>query len=423
MEQHRPSTEAQASCLKMSARGDLPRTILDLPDDVFTEIFDLINAGSLMLVGSDIMPLLLSHSRFLEAAQVRVLRHQSYIKSYSAVTIDTVYGSGYDMYGEDGVSRIEEMPSSTTFDSAVMMLIAMHKDLMLGAYVRSLNYIVCPEASVQGADRRRAALEEFGSSEVSLQAWLDGLEPVVDTQAARDTWVRHLLARDNGEGLAILLKQLPQLQLLRLAGYRYRWLGLSGVFAEGARVNHATRFGQYSGRSPLPSLDIQRLVLCNVHRIPDAFFAFEGKLHATQSIRQLVIHCDAVVEFADLDLRSIRGCCDDCAWLKIPDIKVYGYQGGISNLANAIRRVQPDGFRRMEVVFSMRVEGGIPQAVSEIGPSFKIAGLQKPTFSNESWKRIKMVLIRGEDRKHDNPKGSQSKARPSLRMSQDEFET
>lgn len=108
------------------------------------------------------------------------------------------------------------MPSSTTFDSAVMMLIAMHKDQTLGAYVRSLNYIVCPEASVQGADRRRAALEEFGSSEDSLQTWLDGLEPVVDTQTDHDTWVRHLLARENGEGLAILLKQLPQLQLLRL---------------------------------------------------------------------------------------------------------------------------------------------------------------------------------------------------------------
>lgn len=96
MEQLRPSTETQASCLKMSATGDLPQTILDLPDDVLTEIFDLINARSLMLVDSDMMPLLLTHSRFLEAAQARDLRHQSYIKTYAAVTIDIIYGSGYD---------------------------------------------------------------------------------------------------------------------------------------------------------------------------------------------------------------------------------------------------------------------------------------------------------------------------------------
>ena len=416
------SSETQAIYLKMASATVMHRTVLDLPDDILTIICDFVNAEGRMFVDADLMQLLLTHSRFLQAAQARIQRHQSYAETCKSVTIDTTYGSSYDMHGEDSASQMGKTPTNTTFDSAVMMLIAMHKGEILATYVRSLNYIVSPEEMVQGVNRRKVALEEFASSEDSLQEWIDSLEPMVDTQAQYDLWVRHLLDRDDGEGLSILLEQMPHLHTLQLGGYRYRWIALSGLFARSALANYASNFEQYSSKCPIPSVNVRRLVLSNVHSIPDAFFAFEGRLQVTQSIRQLVIHCDPRANQPGSFFWWFRTPRDDDAWLKIPDIKIYGYQAGFSNLGNAIRRVQPNGFHRLEVVFSMPIEGGVRQAKSEIGPSFRIVGLQRPAFSNEAGKRIKMVLNRDHDRKHDNPKGSRSKARPSLRMSLDEFE-
>ncbi len=82
------------------------------------------------------------------------------------------------------------------------------------------------------------------------------------------------------------------------------------------------------------------------------------------------------------------------AWLKVPDIKMYGYRGAPSKLRNAIQRVQPQGFYRLEVVFGMAIDGGLPKLASELGPLLQIAGLQNPAFSYDVGKKFTIVLKR-----------------------------
>ncbi len=199
MERLRPRVDIRSTCLTMPAAATLPRTILDLASDLLAEICDIVNAESLVFVSPDLLQLLLAHSRFLESAHVWISKQRHYLKNSSAATIDTTHGSICDVHQVDTSSGMVAIPFFATFDSAVMMLIALHKDKAVATYVTSLTYTVSHDAQVQGANRREAALKESGNSQDSLDAWTETLKPVVATPSKREFWVRQLLDRDNGE--------------------------------------------------------------------------------------------------------------------------------------------------------------------------------------------------------------------------------
>ena len=121
----------------------------------------------------------------------------------------------------------------------------------------------------------------------------------------------------------------------------------------------------------------------------------------TQTIRQLIIPCDPGANQPGAFLWWFRTPRDNDAWLKIPHVKVYGYQAGFWNMVNAIRRLQPHGFHRQQVLFSMPIAGGIAQALSEIGPSFKIRPgreenqVGSPSRSGSKARQSKRLPVKG----------------------------
>ena len=254
----------------MSTTASIPLTLIDLPDDILTEICDIINDQSLTFVGLDLLNLLLAHRRFSQTTKLRIEKHQHYLRMFLTVVIDTPTG------WEDAKSNVEVTAGqsemfTTRFDTAVEMLIAMHRDTTINCYVRSLVYIATDESP--DLNRKHAALEAFDNDEKSLEEWTQQLKPTQDC-SHRGVWLENLLQRDNGEGLALLLPQLSNLNTLQLEGAEDRWLGLGGVYEE---QNGAHRFWltPYCESLLMPRLALRRLVLRNVDKISDAFRGFD----------------------------------------------------------------------------------------------------------------------------------------------------
>lgn len=66
----------------MSVSGTTPApalSLIDLPADILVEVMDLVSDRSL-IIDMAVLTLLLTHRRFIEAAEQKTAKHQHYLK-------------------------------------------------------------------------------------------------------------------------------------------------------------------------------------------------------------------------------------------------------------------------------------------------------------------------------------------------------
>ncbi len=214
----------------MSASSTTPpalRSLIDLPADIVIEIIDLVSNDKGVVIDSAALKLLLTHRRLLEAADQRVVKHQHYLR-YRVIVIDSTITISESLRGTTRPSTVQstvawctsDLNVSTKFDSPLVMLVEMHKDRVIANYVRFFTYLP-PSSNLKYALRcPMIQLEVFDQNQEAVDIWDEGLTATVDsmlppeaTTAHRDSWIEGLWQQDNGQGIDMLLRLLPHLNL------------------------------------------------------------------------------------------------------------------------------------------------------------------------------------------------------------------
>jgi hypothetical protein len=354
--------------------------ICDLPDDLLLLVFGHVNVASHLYVGPHLLNAVLASKRILAAAKSRLEQHQRHIKKFGTIIID---------------ARRPGTAPNSLFPSLVMMLIALYKDRLhsddkIRHYVHKLEYIT-PGKDEEAPRGSGTLLEALDYQQTRMDEWNRHLKAKAaelypqSTDADRALWVHHLWQRDNGEGLSLVLPQLPLLTALRLSGHESRWVGVSGLYVSTGATSPNRRYGVIVSRD----IGVRRLVLHNISCLGHAFKPFRIPTFSCSSVRQLEIYCHPT----NFTSSHFQGNSD---WLQIPEVKIVGYRGWLCSIASALQTASFTRIQRLEVISEYRIEGGLPAFIRCFGAMFECRNFCKPTFCYESGKSIKMVVKRDQ---------------------------
>ena len=337
-----------------------PLKVIDLPDDILLMITAIINHDEVLFVGADVLKLLLTHRRFLVAAEQRVAKHKHYIKTYKVLVINAAnLPSASPMVDTPTVTL--PVTSLTKFDSRVgtvfgsplMLLVDLHKDSVIPSYVRSLTYI-SPSGNLKHAPGcSKTPLELFGGDQEAVNSWdeqMGGNVLEVLPQGATFVhmlkWLEVLWRQDNGQGIHLLLQMLPGLFSLSLTGPERRW-------SQGANIQLGFH---HTANTTIPST-VRRLSLHDVSSVSKSFHA-----HLFPSLQEIEIHCNSKKVYW-----VGRG---RLSFLDVPHVKITGYRRNPIYLAVIIASASDAKFERLECTFIHNHRGGWQGFLSDFEDAF-----------------------------------------------------
>ena len=245
-------------------------SLIDLPNELLKRVVDHVavtdNTG--LFVSYHLLNLILSHSHFFLLAEDYVVKHKEHLK-YRFVVIG---------HAEDG--QDSEWLKRRIYSQPLDLLLLIHEDPSIVAYIRSLRYQVRPDF-----DKPEVSAEVFESTYaaarhlVSFAGFIGtGYSTQDYTHRILHIWAEQVALQDPLIGSIILLSLLPRLECLSLQCCEHGWFNNIGMLTSKIRrrTDAFSRSLQDPGSLFMPLANLERLQLNGVHLLSDALSYFTG---------------------------------------------------------------------------------------------------------------------------------------------------